>query len=342
MDTRQRAVAAWAADALRQHSSVNVVAELDVVAGDASFRSYYRLSYRQLSWIVVDSPPQQEDCRPFIQLAEQWQRQGVRVPQVLAADAEQGFMLLEDMGDTWLWHVLQSASHNQDAVSDWYRQAIRQLLQIQQLSTAGLPVYDQSLLQREMALFRDWLCQRHLGMQLSEVEQQMLQSTFDLLAEQALSQPGVTVHRDYHSRNLMVLEEDQLGVLDFQDAVAGPPTYDLVSLLRDCYVSWPDSWVEELAGEYWEAARPLGIYLGEWSQFRQDFDWMGLQRHLKAAGIFARLSLRDGKHNYLCDIPNTCRYLVAISQRYPQLADFHHWLAERLMPALLPEVEESA
>ncbi|GGY36491.1 cell wall phosphotransferase [Bacterioplanes sanyensis] len=342
MDPRLQAVAEWAADALRQHSSVNVVADLEAVAGDASFRRYYRLRYRNHSWIVVDAPPEHEDSQLFMQLAKQWYSQGVRVPQPLAADTERGFMLLEDMGDTWLWHALREEPHAQEGISGWYRQAIEQLLALQQLPTRELAAYDNTLLQREMALFRDWLCQQHLQLALSEAELAMLQRTFDALAERALAQPQVVVHRDYHSRNLMVLDDGTLGILDFQDAVAGPPTYDLVSLLRDCYVHWPEAWVEELAGEYWEAARPLGIYLGDWSRFRQDFDWMGLQRHLKAAGIFARLSLRDGKHDYLNDIPNTCRYLLAVSQRYDELADFHQWLHSRVMPVLPKEVGESA
>ncbi|ASP37404.1 aminoglycoside phosphotransferase [Bacterioplanes sanyensis] len=342
MDPRQLAVAEWAADALKQHSSVNVIAELESVAGDASFRRYFRLRYRQRSWIVVDAPPEYEDCRLFVHIAKQWYAQGVRVPQPLAVDAERGFMLLEDFGDTWLWHALTQPSQTQEQVAGWYHKAIEQLLQLQQLPSKDLRAYDAEMLQREMALFPHWLCEQHLQLTLNADEKTMLQRTFALLAEQALQQPQVAVHRDYHSRNLMVLEDGPLGILDFQDAVAGPPTYDLVSLLRDCYLHWPDAWVEELAGEYWEAARPAGIYLNDWSNFRRDFDLMGLQRHLKAAGIFARLSIRDGKSGYLKDIPNTCRYLLDISARYPEFEPFHDWLQLRVMPELLQEVGESA
>ena len=162
----------------------------------------------------------------------------------------------------------------------------------------------------------------------------MLGRTFALLKERALAQRQVVVHRDFHSRNLMLRNSGELGVIDFQDAVAGPATYDLVSLLRDCYVRWPASLVDELAADYWEEARPLGVYLAGWEEFQRDFDWMGMQRHLKAAGIFARLNLRDGKPGYLADIPNTCQYLLEISRGYSELAGFSEWLNERVMPAL--------
>ena len=233
-----------------------------------------------------------------------------------------------------MWPALHADGVSSATVQGLYEQAITQLLHIQDLPADNLPPYDAALLDQEMALFRDWLCVQQLGMTLSSAEEQLLADTFALLKANALAQPVVAVHRDYHSRNLMLRADGSLGVIDFQDAVAGPATYDLVSLLRDCYVRWPAALVDELAASYWQQARPLGIYLGEWNQFQRDFDFMGMQRHLKAAGIFARLNLRDGKSGYLADIPNTCQYLLEISGRYEECAAFHQWLAEVFIPQL--------
>lgn len=378
MDQRRDQLAHWAANIIKQLSELDVNPELEVVSGDASFRRYFRVhqqtaesdvraaagdgtqhrgQHRQLSWIAVDAPADKEDNPRFVRIARQWRKAGVQVPEVLAEDFQQGFMLLQDFGDQLLWPALHSAApmpqpepsssplepaaavDQQQRVKNLYRQAIEQLLCIQQLDGRELPGYDAALLDQEMALFSDWLCQQKLQMALSDDEQQMLQQVFTALRQRALAQPQVVVHRDYHSRNLMLLTQPRqdlqsLGVIDFQDAVVGAATYDLVSLLRDCYVRWPPSWVMDLAADYWQQAREQGLYLHDWPVFVQDFDWMGMQRHLKAAGIFARLQLRDGKDGYLADIPNTCRYLFEISALYPEFSAFHQWLEARFWPAL--------
>ena len=380
MDQRRDQLAHWAANIIKQLSELDVNPELEVVSGDASFRRYFRVHQqtagcdimaaagdgtqhsnqhsvqrRPLSWIAVDAPADKEDNPRFVRIARQWRKAGVQVPEVLAEDFQQGFMLLQDFGDQLLWPALHPAepltepeasspsenapADDQQRVKNLYRQAIEQLLCIQQLDGRELPGYDAALLDQEMALFSDWLCQQKLQMTLSDDEQQMLQQVFTALRQRALAQPQVVVHRDYHSRNLMLLTQQRqdlpsLGVIDFQDAVVGAATYDLVSLLRDCYVRWPPSWVMDLAADYWQQAREQGLYLHDWPVFVQDFDWMGMQRHLKAAGIFARLQLRDGKDGYLADIPNTCRYLFEISALYPEFSAFNKWLEARFWPAL--------
>lgn len=333
MDLRRNGLAQWAADTLTQETGFSVTPELAMVSGDASFRRYFRIRHDDHHWIAVDAPPEQENSQQFVRIAEQWQKQGIRVPNIIAFDAFHGYLLLEDFGDQWLWNALQVAD-GETAVQAYYQQALQQLLPIQQLPPLALPSYDGALLHQEMALFRDWLCVQQLGMTLSNDELTLLQTAFDLLAQNALAQPQVVVHRDYHSRNLMVLADQRLGIIDFQDAVIGPVTYDVVSLLRDCYVRWPDACVQELAVYYWQKSRSAGIYLADWDAFQCDFDWMGMQRHFKAAGIFARLSLRDGKHGYLASIPNTCQYLVDVSARYEVFAPLHTWLNGRLMPLL--------
>lgn len=334
MDQRRDDLAQWAVAMIRQFASLDVTAKMEMVSGDASFRRYFRLHWLNRSWIAVDAPADKEDNPRFVALARSWDEHGVAVPKVIASDFEQGFLLLEDFGNQLLWGALVDASQDEASVRQLYQQAIAQLLHIQSMNTDELPAYDAPLLDREMALFRDWLCQQQLALVLTDDEQDVLTNVFERLKANALSQPVVAVHRDYHSRNLMVKPDGELGVIDFQDAVAGPATYDLVSLLRDCYVRWPSTLVDELAAEYWQQARPRGLYLGDWAQFQRDLDWMGMQRHLKAAGIFARLNLRDGKTSYLGDIANTCQYLVDISQRYEEFQPFHHWLQQRLLPAL--------
>lgn len=334
MDDRRVALEHWAIATIHQMEEQSITGKMTSVSGDASFRRYFRLHYLGRSWIAVDAPADKEDNPKFVKIAQAWYQQGISVPKVIAYDFEQGFMLLEDFGSTLLWEPLHAEGVSQQQLGGLYRQAIDLLLQIQPLDSSHLPAYDKTLLLNEMQLFTDWLCEKQLGIKLKAKEKQMFADCFELLAEQALKQPQATVHRDYHSRNLMVKEDKSLGVIDFQDAVEGPVTYDLVSLLRDCYVRWPDEKVQELMAYYWEKARPLGLYLGDWSNFQKDFDLMGIQRHLKAAGIFARLNIRDGKPGYLSDIPNTCQYILDISAKYQELAQLHSWLQSVFMPKL--------
>jgi aminoglycoside/choline kinase family phosphotransferase len=251
----------------------------------------------------------------------------VHVPRILAQDLQQGFLLLEDLGEQVYLDHLQP-----ERVDELYAAALRALLCIQLTgSKAGLACYDAALLQQEMQLFIDWFLCRYLGLTLSAAEQAMLQACFALLAEAALTQPQVLVHRDFHSRNLLICADNSPGIIDYQDAVLGPVTYDVVSLLRDSYISWPQAQVDAWLASYADQAVAAGLLsdaqrqaLPEW------FDLMGMQRHLKVVGIFARLHLRDGKSSYLADIPQTLRYLLAVAQRYPVLLPLAFFIQQRV------------
>lgn len=304
--------------------------EVTPASGDASFRRYFRVRGADGTAVVMDAPPDQVDCRPFIVLAEAFRDLGLQTPQVLAADLEQGFLLLSDLGECQYLTVLSEAS-----VGRLYDDALAGLARLQtggDLATDLLPPYDAPLLRRELELFREWYLIRHLGLRLREEEHDWLDAAFAMLIASALEQPRVWTHRDYHSRNLMVTESHNPGVLDFQDAVIGPLTYDLVSLLRDCYIAWPQERVEAWALGHRERLREQGLAeTGDAVTFLRWFDLMGVQRHLKAAGIFARLNIRDGKPGYLGDIPRTLNYVWAVSSRYGELAGLRRLLQERVM-----------
>lgn len=283
-------------------------------SSDASFRSYFRVTTPRGPVILMDAPPDREDSRPFVDVAERLRECGVNAPRILASDLEEGFLLLSDLGDDCYLACLDENSA--DAL---YDDAITALVAIQRHGrTEGLPAYDEAALRREMALFPDWLLERHLGLDTSAVRTE-LEAAMDALVAAALEQPRVFVHRDYHSRNLMRTPHDNPGILDFQDAVTGPITYDLVSLLRDCYIAWPgariDAWIER----YRERASAAGLGVADGTRFRRWFDLMGVQRHLKASGIFARLYHRDGKPGYLADIPRTWHYIAEQLDRYDDL-----------------------
>lgn len=309
-------------------------ASLAPVSGDASFRRYFRARRPDgTTTIVMDAPPDHEDCRPFVRIARHWHQHGIAVPAVLAEDLQQGFLLLDDFGDRLMLGCLDALT-----ADELYGQALTGLLAIQQLPddpANPLPPYDTDLLDREMALFPDWLLTRLLGLRLNNQQQSLLETTFAFLRESALCQPEVTVHRDYHSRNLLVRGQNiPLGVIDFQDAVRGPVTYDLVSLLKDCYIAWPTAQRNRWLEEYRQRSVAAGLHQADPDTFRQWFELMGMQRHLKAAGIFARLSLRDNKHGYLADIPRTVQYLVDASARLPALRHFHQFLENTVVPAI--------
>lgn len=315
MPERLEQIAAW----LQAEPAFANVA-IRPASADASFRRYFRACTDDASYIVMDAPPDKEDMGPFLKVDALFLDIGLNVPRVLAADIERGFYLLSDLGDE---HYLQAL--NAETVQRLYGDALGALLVIQAQGpqTGELPAYDRPLLLREMELFREWLVGKHLSMTLNTAQTTMLDHCFDLLAHSALEQPQVCVHRDYHSRNLMVVPRHNPGILDFQDAVIGPVTYDLVSLLRDCYIDWPRAQVEEWALGYCELALQSGVLRPEQAEekrFLKWFDWMGVQRHLKAAGIFARLYRRDGKPGYLGDIPRTLGYVVDVASRYPELA----------------------
>ncbi len=297
-------------------------------SSDASFRRYFRVWYDGQTRIVMDAPPAQEDCRPFVAMAQALRGLGLNAPEVLAGDLDQGLLLLTDLGSRQ--YLAELDDHR---VSGLYDDALAALVRLQiggDPGSALLPPYDSALLHREMELFRDWFLGRLLGLNLSEDEHHLLDHTFALLTDNALEQPRVWVHRDYHSRNLMITDPDNPGILDFQDAVVGAVTYDLVSLLRDCYVAWPRSQVEAWALDDRVRLRALGMSgLDDAGQFLRWFDLMGVQRHLKAIGIFARFHLRDGKPGYLGDIPRTLGYVLEVAGRYAELARLRGLLRAR-------------
>ena len=287
-------------------------------SADASFRRYFRIDTTDgPSLIVMDAPPPQENVRPFVQVAALFAETGVSVPQVLAQDPDQGFLLLSDLGNVTYLHQLGA-----DTAHALYMDAIGALVQIQVHSRPDvLPEYDRALLLRELMLFPEWYVGRHLGAALSAAQEATLHKVFDLILANNLAQAQVYVHRDYHSRNLMVIDAGNPGVLDFQDAVYGPITYDLVSLLRDAYIEWDEEMVLDWAIRYWEQARRAGLPVApDIDTFYRDFEFMGLQRHLKVLGVFARLYHRDGKDAYLKDLPLVMQYVRKTAGRYKALA----------------------
>lgn len=285
---------------------------------DASFRRYFRIKVAGDSYIVMDAPPEKENTKPYIRIAQRFLDLGLNVPEIYHSDLDRGFLLLSDLGSRTYLDEL-----GDDVADGLYGDAMDALIVLQAGSfndRGFLPPYTEQLLHSEMELFRDWYLVKHLDLKLSQENEQELRSTFEVLCRNALDQPQVWVHRDYHSRNLMLTGKNNPGILDFQDAVLGPVTYDLVSLLKDCYIRWPRERVKAWAIGYRELALESGIPVGkDEDQFLQWFDLMGVQRHLKASGIFARLNHRDGKSTYLNDIPRTLAYIRDLSGQYPVL-----------------------
>lgn len=316
--------------------------ELSLLAGDASFRRYLRGTTANRSFVLVDAPPP-ESLEPFVSVALAYAEAGLRVPDILATDHDQGLMAQEDLGDRLFGAEVTSVN-----AAACYQQALAQLPAIagvRHTRLGRLPSYDEALLQRENQLFTDWLLARHLGIELTRAEQQLWQQLNRQLIDNALSQPQVGVHRDYHSRNLMwVGQQPELAIIDFQDAVVGPVTYDVISLVRDCYVRWPAEQVTTWLEQARELLQSTGVLQPTVSaeQWRRWADWMGLQRHLKASGIFARLWHRDHKNRYLADIPNTIDYLVTVAAQYPELSAWSDFLTNKVQPALAQIMEEAA
>ncbi|OGB20729.1 MAG: aminoglycoside phosphotransferase [Burkholderiales bacterium RIFCSPLOWO2_02_FULL_57_36] len=286
-------------------------------SADASFRRYFRVDGTDgATYIVMDAPPSQEDVVPFIHVAEVFGKTGASVPKIIAQDVEQGFLLLTDLGSVTYLHQL-----NADSVHKLYMDAIDSLVLIQTQSQPDvLPEYDRTLLAHELMLFPEWYIGKHLGITMSDAQTADLNKVFGLVLANNLAQAQVYVHRDYHSRNLMVVDKGNPGILDFQDAVFGPITYDLVSLLRDAYIQWDEELVLDWAIRYWERAKRAGLPVNpDIDAFYRDFEFMGLQRHLKVLGIFARLYHRDGKDGYLNDLPLVMEYTRKTAQRYKEL-----------------------
>lgn len=297
---------------------------LTPASADASFRRYFRVTLDNHTLIAMDAPPLQEGCAPFVHVAEVFANARLNVPRVLEKDLEQGFLLLTDLGDTTFLNALnQSASNGElhdKTAGDLYRDACMALVKLQAASKKSVfPAYDETLLMREMQLFHDWYVAKHLQAELDEAQKKVLSDTFAILNQNILAQGQVYVHRDYHSRNLMVCT-DNPGILDFQDAVYGAITYDLVSLLKDAYISWDEEQVIDWAVCYWQAAKKANLPVPQdFSEFYRDFEWTGAQRHLKILGIFARLYYRDGKDGYLKDMPLVMDYLRKVCERYVEL-----------------------
>lgn len=291
-------------------------AEVVPASADASFRRYFRVYHAGGSAIAMDAPPPQENCAPFVQVAELFARAGVHVPQVLAQDVARGFLLLTDFGSTTYLDALAAGEDPQPL----YRDAAAALVRLQSASRPGmLPEYGEALLRHEVSLFPDWYVARHLEVTLTPQQSGQLAAVLDKLLACNLREPRVYVHRDYHTRNLMRTTPNP-GILDFQDAVYGPLSYDLVSLLKDAYVEWPEERILDWAVRYWGAARAAGLPIAhDFGEFYRDFEWMGVQRHLKVLGIFARLWHRDGKPRYLDDMPLVLRYLERTAARYREL-----------------------
>lgn len=303
--------------------------DIDVApaSSDASFRRYFRVQSADRSFIVMDAPPAKEDPGPYIHAAKRLLEIGLNVPQILACDLERGFLLLTDLGtELYLSHL------GPRTVDRLYADALGSLVVLQagtHTDPNGFPAYNERLLNGEMELFRDWYVARHLKCELSPAQHDLLNRTFASLVRCALSQPQVWVHRDYHSRNLMVTQDNNPGILDFQDAVVGPVTYDLVSLLRDCYIAWPAEQVVDWVKGYHHLALQSGIPVADNDDlFLEWFDRMGVQRHLKVLGIFARLNYRDGKPDYLHDLPQVHRYLMEVCSNYQDLRPLQSLLSE--------------
>ena len=295
-------------------------ASLRPASSDASFRRYFRVDAAGGSRIIMDAPPDQENCQPFVQVAGLMAQAGLNVPQILDWDQRQGFMLLTDLGAQTMMQVIDP--ERPQANLDLYLQAVDALIAWQKASRPGvLPSYDEALLRRELALFPDWYLARHRGISVDGDLRRTLDETFTLIIAQNLAWPSVYVHRDFMPRNLMVPAAGQaMGVLDFQDAVYGPITYDIASLMRDAFLSWDEEFVLDVTIRYWQKARAAGLPVGDdFGEFYRGVEWMGLQRHLKVAGIFARLTLRDGKPQYLADTPRFIQYIRATASRYREL-----------------------
>lgn len=307
---------------------------LEPITGDASFRRYFRFSRMGQSYILMDAPTPTEDCSRFVATQQAFAAAGLQVPQIIAQDLQQGLVVLSDLGD-----VLLLSQLTKDSAPAFYRQALAQLRQVRKVrstSAGPLPVFDQAFLLREMQIFIDWFALEHLKLTLDPQEQAMLLRHFQLLADTALQQPQAGMHRDYHSRNLMLQPAGELAVIDFQDAVTGPVSYDAVSLLKDCYIKWPAELVKTLSLEFYYDLIAQNELTADVSsqQFQLWFDWMGLQRHIKVCGIFCRLYHRDGKSGYLADLPRVFEYVLDVTSAYPQLQELDLWLKHKVKPAL--------
>ncbi len=305
--------------------------EVSFLAGDASFRRYARIKLNNKSYMLMDAPPEKEDCAPFVSIDEFFDQHGVRVPHIVAKDLGLGFLLLEDFGD-----VVLSTLLNDETVDQYYAQSFKQLIEFQQVDGRDhLPAYSYNKLMSEMRLLTDWMLPS-LNIQATEQQLETIEQAFDFLTMEALSQPQVIVHRDFHSRNLMQIEnETALGVIDFQDAVIGADTYDLISITRDAYVQWNADRVYQWFQVFYDLLPNAAKENRSFEQFKRDADLMAIQRHIKILGIFVRLFERDGKTGYLKDLPRVMWYLLEESQGYDELNDFMQFIRGVVMPKFI-------
>ncbi|MGZ5194733.1 MAG: aminoglycoside phosphotransferase family protein [Ramlibacter sp.] len=318
---RQEAFVRWLDGVAPAHGLL--AQTLRIASADASFRRYLRIDSPNGTRIIMDAPPSHENCRPFVHVARLMAQAGLNVPEVLAWDEASGFMLLTDLGNRTMIEAVDAADPPSN--QPLYLQAVDALIAWQAASRPGvLPPYDEALLARELALFPDWYLARHRGVKVEGKLRETLDDMFKLVVQRNLASPNVYVHRDFMPRNLMLPQdagERRLGVLDFQDAVYGPITYDIASLMRDAFLSWDEEFVLDITVRYWQKALKAGLPVDpDFGEFYRAVEWMGLQRHLKVAGIFARLTLRDGKPKYLADAPRFIAYIRATAGRYRELA----------------------
>lgn len=344
-DPRIDLAKAWLNDRSRELQAGGLTVAVEScrpASSDASFRRYFRfdgqIQGQAGQVILMDAPPDKEDIRPFVAIDQLLTRAGLSVPKIWASDSSQGFLLCSDLGQETYLAALDAAKDSEPRITALYRDAWQALVRLQRFSVEKIPVcttaslpseknsatglgpYSPEKLMQEMRLFDEWYLGRHKPIGLSPSERDGLMAVYERLLAACLAQPAVIVHRDYHSRNLMVLTQNNPGILDFQDAVIGPITYDLVSLLRDAYIEWPEELQIDWAVRYWQDARKAGLPVSDdFGNFWRDFEWMGLQRHIKVLGIFARLYHRDGKENYLNDLPVVMRYAMSVARRYQGL-----------------------
>ena len=338
INTRKNSLVAWLQFQLPNfHEKI----KLSLISGDASFRKYYRVRVKGVNYIAVDAPPEQEDSDRFIRIANLFRDASLITPNVFLKDIERGFMLLEDFGDLTFLKELRilKKNNNYDEINHLYEAAIDSLINIQfRVNGEKLCLYDRTLLYNEMSLFKNWFCESFLKIEIDEKSNNMISQAFTFLEEASVAQKQVPIHRDYHSRNLMILEsQDSMlrkkpGIIDFQDALVGPYTYDLVSLLRDAYIGWDTESIYRWVDYYFEKSKKSGLTREvSRGQFIRQFDLMGLQRQLKVMGIFARLAIRDNKAGYLADIPLVMNYFLEVSQKYDELRPFIRWFQDNVV-----------
>ncbi len=310
------------------------------VTGDASFRRYFRLLTNTGTYIAMDAPPPQENCRPFVAVSQALRMHGLHAPDIIAADIDRGYLLITDFGDDTFLKVLRP--QNADVL---YRKALDALASIQacrDVTGWSVPAFDAGWMWKEWGWHKEWVLEKWLGISFA-AQEAALDDCYRLLVESAVTQPQVFMHRDYHSANLMLLPDQQAGILDFQDAFIGPLTYDVVSLLRDCYIDWPDEKVMEWAACYFQLLVGCSVlHQEDWPHYQRWFDWMGMQRHLKALLTFARKHVRDHHSDYLRHVPRTLNYLITVSARYPEMAVLHRFLVDTVQPASQKELTQCA